>query len=349
MRWQSRSAWPLRIGATIVAGSLLALAGPSSGAVGARTSARASAHTTPLASTVLGIYTGTDQPSDVGAFNRIVGARVHWVMQFDPAVSWDVIGSYNRWALATWSKLPYRMVWGIPMLPSGKPSGVGKPCCGATLATEATGAYNQYFTQFGTALVANNQANAVLRIGAEFNGDWDAWAAPGQVHNFIAAYRQVVGAFRAVPGSHFVFDWNPIISDVGTGDPGSYYPGDAYVDNVGFDVYDTAWKHYPGAKQEWKNLLTERYGLNWLVGFARLHHKPLSLPEWGLGWGPAHAGLPVNGPGAVQGGDNGYFVTQMAAWCRSHNVAFATYYEPTGPLTGGRNPRTAAALKQSWG
>ena len=199
----------------------------------------------PIGAKVLGVYTGTSSPADVATFERIAGTKIRWAMQFDTAASWELLASDNPWTLAAWGASGYRMVWTIPMLPSGKPSGRGKPCCGASLAMEATGAYDSYFSQFGNELVAHHQGDAVLRIGPEFNGQWDAWAAPGQIHNFIAAYRQVVTAFRSVAHSDFTFDWNPIISDVGTGDPGSYYPGNSYVDEVGFDVYDTAWKHYP--------------------------------------------------------------------------------------------------------
>jgi hypothetical protein len=306
---------------------------------------------TPLGATLLGVYTGTGNASDVKTFEKVVGTKIQWAMQFDTAASWDLLASYKPPESSGWGASRYHMVWGIPMLPSGKPNGDGHgpPCCGATLAIEATGAYNAYFAQFGAALVAHRQSDAVLRIGPEFNGTWNAWSALGQIHNFIAAYRQVVQAFRFVPGNHFTFDWNPNMFTVAAGDPGSYYPGDSYVNYVGFDVYDVAWKHYPGSHVEWKNLETETYGLDWLSAFAQKHHKPMTFPEWGLGWGLANAGRPVSGAGATQGGDDGYFVTQMESWCRFHKVAFAIYYEPTGSVSRGWNPNAAKALRRSWG
>ena len=303
----------------------------------------------PIGSTVLGVYPGSANPADVRSFQRIVGTKIRWAMQFDVATSWDTIASDHPGTIAVWGATQYRMVWGIPMLPSGTPSGQGRPCCGATLATEATGAYNTYFTQLGESLVANHQADAVLRIGLEFNGSWDAWSSVGQAATFVAAFRQVVQAFRSVPGSHFTINWNPAMGNFYTQTLSSLYPGDAYVDEVGFDVYDSAWNHYPGAKIEWRNLERERYGLNWLSAFAQQHHKPMSFPEWGLGWGPGNAGKPLTASGPVQGGDDGFFVAQMARWCATHRVDFANYFTPTGPVTNGRNPKAAAALRSAWG
>jgi hypothetical protein len=62
-------------------------------------------------------------------------------------------------------------------------------------------------------------------------------------------------------------------------------------------------------------MLTQSYGLNWLASFGAAHGKPLAIPEWGLGW----TDLPV-GSGGVGGGDNAYFVQQMANWVNSNNV-----------------------------
>ena len=63
--------------------------------------------------------------------------------------------------IKAWSSSPYRMAIGVPILP-----GVG------TLAQGATGAYNQYFAILGKNLVSDNEADAILRLGWEFNGNW---------------------------------------------------------------------------------------------------------------------------------------------------------------------------------
>ena len=93
--------------------------------------------------------------------------------------------------------------------------------------------------------------------------------------------------------------WNP--QGFGSPDvPGNtaqmYYPGDAYVDVVGDDLYDIA-----------------GHGATWAAAeklYMAHPSKPFAFPEWGL-WGFDDAG----------------FVRAMAAWLRSHNrVEFAAYF-----------------------
>jgi hypothetical protein len=150
-----------------------------------------------------------------------------------------------------------------------------------------------------------------------------------------------------VTGAHFTFEWNPTIGDLGVGNLSKYYPGDDYVDDIGLDVYDIAQGTYPGAKAEFRHVLTERYGLNWLTRFATSHDKPVVLPEWGLGWGTcSKSGQPIIASGKqVCGGDNATWVNLMATWISTHNVAEATYWDfQTSAVGRGQNPLTAKVL-----
>jgi hypothetical protein len=76
----------------------------------------------------------------------------------------------------------------------------------------------------------------------------------------------------------------------------AYYPGDAYVDVIGDDLYDIA-----------------GHGATWAAAekLYKAHpSKPFSFPEWGL-WGF----------------DDATFVRDMAKWLRSHRrVEFAAYF-----------------------
>ena len=119
---------------------------------------------------------------------------------------------------------------------------------------------------------------------------------------------------RAVPGSHFTFEWNPTRGDLAVGDLANYYPGDAYVDYVGLDVYDVESQVYPGAKAEFSHMQTQAFGLDWLSSFAVTHHKQIVLPEWGLGWGTCSAsGQPISSKNdETCGGDNATWVNLMA-------------------------------------
>ena len=234
-------------------------------------------------SSVLGVYPGPGAASSVATVNSLVGYKVHYGMDFFDATSWSTIDDPS-WILGQWQGSGYKMIWGVPMLPTGYSSTAGVAADGTSLATGATGAYDQYFKTLATNLVAAGQGSSIIRLGWEFNGDWFPWAANGKAAAFIGYWQQIVTSMRSVPGGNFSFMWNPDRSDLGVGDLAQYYPGDAYVDIVALDVYDEEWASYPGAAAEWNNMLTQADGLDWLASFGATHNKPLAIPEWGLGW-----------------------------------------------------------------
>jgi hypothetical protein len=95
--------------------------------------------------------------------------------------------------------------------------------------------------------------------------------------------------------------WNPL----GGGQPESrgnafyrFYPGDRYLEIVGNDLYG-AYGQYAGPQNEV------------LYAFAREHHKPFGLPEWG-----------------VKGADYPAFVRYVCNFIRSHGgIELAAYYK----------------------
>ena len=114
--------------------------------------------------------------------------------------------------------------------------------------------------------------------------------------------------------------WNP--QGYGSPDlPGNtaqaYYPGDAYVDVVGNDLYNIR------GKAEWaanEALYKAHPG------------KPYAIPEWG-NWGIDDAG----------------FVERMAAFARTHpRLELLSYYNgrPGSPWDLGSKPRSAAAYRR---
>ena len=88
----------------------------------------------------------------------------------------------------------------------------------------------------------------MIRFGWEFNGNWFPWAAQGCASAFVRYFDDIVTTMRAVPGTHFTFEWNPTRGDLGVGNLSQYYPGNKYVDDVGLDVYDLEQQRYPGSK-----------------------------------------------------------------------------------------------------
>jgi hypothetical protein len=187
-----------------------------------------------------------------------------------------------------------------------------------TLAAGAAGSYDQYFAALAKNLVSSGHRDAVLRLGWEFNGTWYAWAVASRAEavNFAAFFRNVVTSMRAVPGSAFAFVWNPTAGP--EPEAAQYaYPGDAYVDYVGLDLYDQVWDIPLDPTLAWPRYVTEPNGLQWLASFAALHHKQVVIPEWGLTIRSDGHGL----------GDDPLFVAKMAQWISTHDVAFTSYFD----------------------
>src|SRR5277367_4829333 len=137
--------------------------------------------------------------------------------------------------------------------------------------------------------------NAVLRIGWEANGNWYPWSATTDPQQYIQAFDNAVTAMRSVPGANFTFDWdvNAGQSNMPAGDTlASFYPGNAYVNDVGIDAYDVG---------SWNNLLNGPMGLNDVQQFAQQNGKTFSVDEWGL-WDPSQGG----------NGDDPTYINNMA-------------------------------------
>ena len=124
------------------------------------------------------------------------------------------------------------------------------------------------------------------------------------------------------------------------GDLADYYPGDSYVDVIGMDVYDSAWNYYPGAAAEFRRILTQTYGLDWLARFAAAHKKPIAIPEMGLGPGPsAPNSAPIKASGSVGGGDDPTFIEDMFRWIEHHNVVYVAFWDlRNSSIENGKKP-----------
>lgn len=214
----------------------------------------------------------------------------------------------------------------------------------STLVATAAGADNWRFYRLGELLVRDGLADSVINLSREMNGSWYAWSerhAPSAEPNaFIRAWRQVVTTMRSVPGAHFKFLWTIY---PGAAAVAECWPGSAYVDYVGTDVFDwyggphNTYPHTasgaPDWALHWQNTLTAAPGgLNWIAQFARLTGKRIIIPEWGLDF---HT---------FGGQDDIYFLTRMTTWLKENN-AIGLYWEqdhvtpagwPGGPLLAGQ-------------
>jgi hypothetical protein len=289
------------------------------------------AHAEPMVSVYKG--NGCDGRGRIPRYEGVIGRKLDGVSDFFAADSWPSMLSDADWALGCWQGQPYRLSVGVPLIVKG-----------GSLSAAAAGDYDDSFRKLGALLVAKGRANALVRLGWEFNGGWYPWKANGDPVSFKAAFRHVVGVLRATPGQHFAIVWNPSLN-AGSVAPDDLWPGDDAVDLVGLDVYNQSWRAGDTDPQtRWQGHLTSNYGLNWLGIFAARHRKPIVIPEWGTGTRPDGHGW----------GDDPLFIHNMAAWMRAHKVVYQSYWDFTASdfdstMSAGKFPQTLAAYKAEFG
>jgi hypothetical protein len=261
----------------------------------------------------LGVYKGAGSSgrANVPTFEAWLGRKVLRAADFvDYRGGWTNMVSSAVWLAHSWDGSRWRLTLSVPMLPW---DGV------STLKEGATGAYNTYYRRIAATLIGHGHANAVIRLGWEFNGSWFPWAANKCPSCFIQYWRQIVTTMRSMPGAQFHFDWCPNIGYQAIAAEKAY-PGDAYVDLIGMDVYNESWDPNittPAAR--WNQLMNESHGLKWHATFAAAHHKWISFPEWGTGVRRRYP--------SIGGGDDPYFIQQMYNWMQWHSVGYHIYWD----------------------
>ncbi len=252
----------------------------------------------------LGVYRwdAPTGPANVDEYSAWLGSDVMLAEAFEAKDTWDDIDGQG-WQLNPWTawlkaKPGRKLILGVPMLPgdwnrNGATSGPG-PLGPVSLETGATGAYNAAFLRLAQDLVNRGIGDQVyLRPGHEFNGGWYSWRAGGHEAAYAEYWRQIVNTMRSVPGQNFKFVWNPTIGN--EVDFVAAYPGNAYVDYIGLDVYDGSWtaNTYPipagstdaeilaRRQRAWEGTLNGWYGISFFEAFAKARGMAFSFPEWG--------------------------------------------------------------------
>jgi hypothetical protein len=277
----------------------------------------------------VGVYVG-NKPPDVSAFEGWLGRPVDAVLAYTGDKSWADYDGSVPWAVALWSGLDRSAMWSVPLIPRG-----------ASLELAASGAYNAHYRRAARQLAAfrPQDRTVYVRTAWEWNGDWFPWSVKAStVATFIAAWRQFVDTFRSV-SPRFRFDWCPALGRT----PFRWedaYPGDAYVDVIGIDVYDESrWTGIDEPEARFAHQRSRSYGLDWVAAFAASRRKPISVAEWGVG-----------GNGS---GDNPVFVQRMHQWIAGHPVIYHAYWNSNadypGQLSKGQHPRAAAKYRELFG
>jgi Glycosyl hydrolase family 26 len=368
----------------VIAGIVLVTAACSGGkpststATGPWNSSGASTGASSADAAGLGIYDGKSSPAGIETAAKWLGSSssIKYAMDFIDATSWTSIS--NPYQLPNWKGSPFTMVWGVPMLPCGGPD----TQCTTNVSDYnlvANGGADSYYKTLAQNLVSAGFGSSYIRLGWEFNGSSMGWSVCNQegsaptswINDFVPAFRNIVTSMRSVSGAKFKFIWNPIDAS-STSCPGvdleKLYPGDSYVDVVALDVYDGIGTQINSDATRFTYLLNgtgsggytavtpsaingqkfsgQGYGMTWLAAFGKEHNKEISLPEWGL----------FSSGSAAGGGDDAYFVTQMANWIKANATGpaiFWNYGDGTLPLnipnyTNGGTPNATAAFKAAF-
>jgi hypothetical protein len=260
-------------------------------------------------------------PGNIDAFATWLGSPVTVGSDYAATDSW-ANWTFPGWQSTGW--LAWRTAHPSNRLVFAPGFGVMQDMTGG-----AAGTYDSYWKALGQALVAAGYPDAIIRIAHEFNGNWYWYQPQGQESAFIGYWQHAVTAMRSATGQSFSFFWNPtlgVVDENGTPfDCENAYPGDAYVDYIGPDTYDSDWGVYPTSgtitqamqDQTWQSIVTQDHGLTWFVSFAAMHKKPLAVAEWGL-WavGSGHGG-----------GDDPSYIQNMHDWLNANGVSFANYFD----------------------
>ncbi|MBV9076240.1 MAG: hypothetical protein JO048_02010 [Methylobacteriaceae bacterium] len=274
--------------------------------------------------TKLGFYVGND-PAALGAAQSWLGRPADMVLNYLDERSWAAFDSSVSYEIGQWKDAEARLMLSVPLTVNG-----------TSLEQVATGADNSHFLSAAQA-IASSRSDAdpiYVRVGWEFNGDWMPWSAGGHEAAFVSAYQQLVSTFRSV-SNQFKFVWDVNLG--GSLNPETAYPGDAYVDVVGMDVYyDTRWDPADPASA-FQSKVSQPFGLRWQQDFAAAHGKDTAISEWG-----------VKSDGA------GDYIQRFADWMTKNHMLFANYWEDdaagfNGKLHDNHNPASSAAFLKAFG
>jgi hypothetical protein len=180
----------------------------------------------------------------------------------------------------------------------------------------ARGDYVQHAKALARHLVTSGLGGSVIRLAHEANGTtypYSVGTTATELRLWKQFWRQTAKAMRSVPGAHFRFDWtvNAGWRPIPFRD---FYPGNDVVDIIGIDAYDSGVR---GRANRWRTIYNRPGGVLDAIRFARAHHRPLSIPEWGVG---------PRGRSSLAGGDDPSYVDGIARVVRNNRVAYQSYF-----------------------
>jgi hypothetical protein len=255
------------------------------------------------------------------------GAQVRVGHTYLPGDLWSNIEGEPRfldvWAAWRREREDRMLVLNVPMMERSE-EGVSDDEVRALLRRGAAGEFDGHYRRLAERLVALGVPDTVLVLGWEMNGTTYTHRCGPDPEAWKTYWNRIVTTMRSVTGQQFRFDFAP--SRGRDAIPWTEcYPGDATVDIIGMDTYDQP------QGLSFEGQVTEPYGLQEHVDFAKEHGKPISYPEWGL----------------FRNGDNAEYMRRMLAWIDEHKPLYHTItdYCPHGVWQCRRNPRAAEVYR----
>ncbi|HXU63821.1 MAG TPA: glycosyl hydrolase [Polyangia bacterium] len=238
-------------------------AGGTGGSGGAAGIAGFSALLVPAQGALLGAYVGT---GTLASFETELGRKVAINHNF---VGWSADYTTMLSGLAAGGRIPL-ITWEA-----------WDDSVGASLTAIAGGTYDSMITARAQAVKSFGQ-KFFLRWGHEMNGNWYPWdgshngASAAAATTFISAYRHIHDLFVAAGATNALWVFCPNVDSVPSDSWNqwqNYYPGDAYVDWMGFDGYNWGTVQTTSTWQSFPTIAGRIY-----AGLAA-KGKPIMIPE----------------------------------------------------------------------
>lgn len=255
------------------------------------------------------------------------GAQVRVGHTYLPGDRWSNIEGdpsfLDAWAAWRRGSQDRMLVLNVPMLERNE-EGVPDAEVRALLQRGAAGDFDAHYRRLAERLVELKVPDTIVVLGWEMNGSTYTHRCGPDPAAWKTYWNRIVTVMRSVTGQQFRFDFTPS-RGLDAIPWTECYPGDGTVDIIGMDTYDQP------RGMSFDGQVTEPYGLQHHVDFAKAHGKPISYPEWGL----------------FRNGDNAEYMRRMLAWIDAQQPVYHTItdYCPHGMWQCRRNPRAAQVYR----
>nr|MDA8252975.1 Hint domain-containing protein [Rhodospirillales bacterium] len=296
----------------------------------------------------LGAYLGNPDASNTSAENAFEASYNSFVSLMGAAPLFlDTFVDYTQ-PMSAWAGIAAGQAWSDAQSPDARnatpviamplaSTAPGSPSADAQFQSIASGQDDSVFKDIVNSYAGQGNADLVFRVGWEMNiaGPTYAGSTAQDQADWVAAYRHVYTVLHqaaAAAGIAVTVVWNPDTTNYSNVDAlTALYPGNAYVDAIGADVYGDMYPYADGtnssgqllyhdwdtgredtsvaqfiadpinrahywswpAATEWSNDSSDGHALSLdqLIQFAEAQGKPLAIPE--VGAGNSNAGTDV--------------------------------------------------------